>query len=109
MRAVWLLAMALFVPAPPAMPVVAPEPKAVSWPAGAGAEIVQAKCLICHGGEMIASQRLTAAQWSAEVTKMTGWGAPLSPEEQKTLAAYLAANFDPGRPAWTPERVHWAP
>jgi hypothetical protein len=77
----------------------------VSWPAGPGAEIVRNKCLICHGGEMIASQRLTSAQWSKEVGKMVGWGAPLSKAEQRVLAAYLARHYPPDKPPMKPARV----
>ena len=71
--------------------------------------LAQQRCLICHGGEMIQSQRLSAAQWTKEVGKMTGWGAPLSPDEQTVLATYLAAHYGLSVPAFVPKKVHLAP
>jgi mono/diheme cytochrome c family protein len=93
----WLLAVALIVPAPVAM----------TWPGGPGKEIVATKCGICHGPELIASQRLTPAQWTKEVDKMVGWGAPLDPAEKAVLAAYLARHFGPDRPIAPPKRVRF--
>ena len=77
----------------------------VSFPAGPGAAIAPNKCLICHGGELIVSQRLTSAQWTKEVGKMVGWGAPLSKEEQQVLAAYLAKHFPVDKAPLKPARV----
>jgi mono/diheme cytochrome c family protein len=74
-----------------------PAPPTVKWPAGPGAETVASKCAICHGPELITGQRLTAAQWTKEVDKMVGWGAPLDPAEKAVLAAYLARHFGPDR------------
>ena len=93
MRSLLLVAAAAFVPA------VQP----VAWPAGPGKVLVETRCLICHNGELIASQRLTPAQWDREVEKMAGWGAPLDAAEKRILAAYLAKAFPadapPGKPA----------
>ncbi|MFO0959069.1 MAG: cytochrome c [Isosphaeraceae bacterium] len=50
-------------------------------------------CLICHGDEMVAQQRLTPAQWKAEVVKMVGWGAPLPEEETGRLLDYLNTSY----------------
>jgi cytochrome c5 len=77
-------------------------PPAIAWPAGPGKALVETRCLICHGGEIVATQRLTAAQWDREVEKMAGWGAPLAPEERRVLAAYLAAHFGPAVPGASP-------
>ena len=66
---------------------------ALVWPAGPGADIVQQKCGICHGPELIRSQRLTAEQWTREVDKMVAWGAPLDPAEKAVLAAYLTRHL----------------
>lgn len=53
-------------------------------------------CLICHGPEMIVQQRLTPAQWKAEVTKMVDWGAPLPADETDRLLDYLNATHPAG-------------
>ena len=72
---------------------IGPTPAPVVWPAGPGAVIVQQKCGICHGPELIRSQRLTAEQWTREVDKMVAWGAPLDPAEKAVLAAYLTRHL----------------
>jgi hypothetical protein len=78
-----------------------------SWPAGEGGAIAQSKCLICHNAEIIQGQRLGAAQWKSEITKMTKWGAPLTAPEQATLAAYLAAHYNPQAAPLAPPVVHF--
>ena len=50
-------------------------------------------CLACHGDDVIRQQRLTRAQWDAELTKMTGWGARISEQDRGALLDYLAASF----------------
>ena len=61
----------------------------------AGPHLVTDDCLGCHSEDMIAQQRLTAAQWTKVVTKMHGWGAPLEDErEVKLLTEYLASRYD---------------
>ncbi len=67
--------------------------------------VVEENCLMCHGSELIASQRLTAAQWTAEVDKMMGWGAPVPPEERDRLIRHLADTYPSDRAAMVPERL----
>jgi DMSO/TMAO reductase YedYZ molybdopterin-dependent catalytic subunit len=52
-------------------------------------------CLTCHQDDVIRQQRLTRAQWDAELTKMIGWGARVSDQDRGVLLEYLAANFGP--------------
>ena len=52
-------------------------------------------CLTCHDEGMMVQQRLTPAQWDREVNKMTGWGAPLKPEDREAILKYLSTNFKP--------------
>ena len=54
---------------------------------------LQDNCLICHTEDMIAGQRLTPAQWKAEVDKMVNWGSPLPKEETVPLVEYLTCKF----------------
>lgn len=73
---------------------VAPaSPPPIAWPTGQEVPIIRAKCLFCHHGEIIVSQRLGPAQWRKVVEKMTRWGAPLNEGEQRALAAYLARHY----------------
>jgi len=50
-------------------------------------------CLTCHEENVISQQHLTRAQWDREITKMTGWGAQVKPEDRDRFIDYLAANF----------------
>jgi len=50
-------------------------------------------CLICHGEEMTTAARLSTKQWTTEVEKMVGWGAPVPPEKKSALLAYLSTSF----------------
>jgi mono/diheme cytochrome c family protein len=56
---------------------------------------VENACQMCHGLALVEQQRLTPAQWTAEIEKMVGWGATLAPEEVPDVHAYLAATFGP--------------
>jgi sulfite oxidase len=55
----------------------------------------KAACFLCHDDHMMRQQRLTRAQWDREVTKMTGWGAVVKPEQRNGLLDYLSARYKP--------------
>jgi mono/diheme cytochrome c family protein len=62
---------------------------------------IEENCLICHEAGMYTNQRLTPAQWKAEVEKMVSWGTPLAPADQPSVIAYLANSYrdvDPDAP-----------
>ena len=59
---------------------------------------LKSSCLVCHGDDVIGQQRLTRAQWDAEINKMTGWGAKVADQDRSALLDYLAARFGPRRP-----------
>jgi mono/diheme cytochrome c family protein len=65
---------------------------------------LQENCLICHTEDMIAGQRLTAAQWKAEVDKMVTWGSPLPKEAAGPLVEYLAKRYSDREPPPVPTR-----
>lgn len=56
-------------------------------------QLVRDSCLACHSAEMMEQQRLTPAQWTANVKKMQGWGAPMEGDEPQLLAAFLAQRY----------------
>lgn len=62
---------------------------------GAGAELVQSNCLICHSSEYITTQPpMTRDQWKASVTKMQQkYGAPVAAEAVEPLLDYLLASY----------------
>jgi len=74
---------------PPAS-TAAPEPATQSEPEG-----YKSACFICHDDHMMRQQHLTRAQWDREVTKMTGWGSTLKPEQRSGLLDYLSSRYKP--------------
>lgn len=55
----------------------------------AAADLVRARCTVCHATDLIEAQRLDAEGWRRELSKMQGWGAVLAPEERDLLVAHL--------------------
>jgi cytochrome c553 len=74
----------------PALDAAAAEAEAQPAPEG-----YKAACFGCHDDHMMRQQRLTRAQWDREVAKMTGWGAPVRPEQRDVLLDYLSARYKP--------------
>ncbi len=70
-----------------------------------GRQTFEQNCLICHDAAMIINQRLTPAQWSAEVEKMIGWGSPVPPEEVVGLVELLTTSYPAELPRDPPDRV----
>lgn len=64
-------------------------------PEGPGKTLLQQKCAVCHGLEVVTSQRLSSNDWDFIVGQMIGFGAQVNPEERKTIVEYLTANFGP--------------
>jgi mono/diheme cytochrome c family protein len=60
---------------------------------------LQLHCNVCHSSEMIEQQRLTLAQWQAEVQKMIGWGATLPKEYSGLMADHLSRLYPPDHKA----------
>ena len=73
----------------------AQAPVTQALPDAEGADIVRARCLTCHNGDIIAGQRLTEAGWGREIDKMIRWGARVPDQEREGLHAYLATHFAP--------------
>ncbi len=59
-------------------------------------------CLRCHSADMVRQQRLTEKQWTAEVTKMAGWGAAVPEDQKAALIAYLVEHFGPDNDRFQP-------
>ena len=64
---------------------------AAVFPAGQGADIANANCLICHSAGMVLRQPpLTVAEWNTEINKMKeSFGAPIPLDQIDELAHYL--------------------
>jgi sulfite oxidase len=65
--------------APPVTSQAAPPPPPAAF----------SNCLTCHNDDVIRQQRLTRAQWTAEINKMTGWGARVDDAGRNALLDYL--------------------
>jgi DMSO/TMAO reductase YedYZ molybdopterin-dependent catalytic subunit len=52
-------------------------------------------CVTCHDDDVVRQQRLTRAQWEAEINKMIGWGAKVPVEDRDTLLDYLVGTAGP--------------
>lgn len=64
--------------------------------AGGGADLMRARCLTCHGLELIRQQRLARDGWARELDKMAGWGAVLDAADRGPLLEHLTRNFGSG-------------
>ena len=72
------------------------------FPAGSGKAIADSACLACHSADMVWQQRLNEKQWTAEVNKMAGWGAPVPENQRPELVDYLVRNFGPENEKFQP-------
>ena len=83
------------------------------FPAGDGADVANAQCLICHSAGMVLRQpTLTQKEWVAEINKMrSAFGAPLPAAQVDALAKYLSGlpDHDWTRPAASMARDTIAP
>jgi mono/diheme cytochrome c family protein len=70
-----------------------PPQKPVMLPDGAGKQLVQTRCALCHDLERVAEVKRSKENWAPIVANMVAWGAPATAEEAKTITDYLAANF----------------
>jgi cytochrome c553 len=72
------------------------EEQAVPLTAAPGEEAVTSNCAACHSLDYIRTNApfMTPKVWEAEVNKMiNAFGAPISPEDAKTIIDYLAKNY----------------
>ena len=72
------------------------------FPPGEGKSVADSACLSCHSTDLVRQQRLTEKQWSANLTKMIGWGAEVPESKKETLLAYLVKNFGPDNDRFEP-------
>jgi len=74
-------------------------PESVVLKGGTGLDQTQTACRTCHSLDYITTQPGSgAAQWQGVVTKMMKvYGAPLSDQDAKTIADYLATHYGPAR------------
>jgi len=81
---------------PIAITISSQAPAAVAEPVSAEAAYpdgYKTACFDCHDEHVTQQQRLTSAQWDREINKMTGWGAPVKPENREAILNYLSNRF----------------
>jgi hypothetical protein len=71
-------------------------------PAGPMKPLADQACLHCHSADMIRQQKLNEKQWTAEITKMVGWGAAVPEDQRAALIAYLLEHFGPDNDRFQP-------
>ena len=74
-------------------------------PEGTGKAIAERACLPCHSSDILRQQRLNEKQWTAELTKMAGWGAELSDSDRAALLPYFMSQFGPDNERFQPVPV----
>lgn len=67
--------------------------RAIALPAGAGKELVETRCTLCHDLERVTVAKRQKSEWPTLVANMVGRGATATADEARTIASYLAANF----------------
>ncbi len=72
---------------------------------GAEVEVLNTRCVICHTLEYITQQRLTEGQWDKTLTKMQKWGSPITDDEKKRVAPWLATTWKADLPDRESPRV----
>jgi hypothetical protein len=87
---------------PPEQPLPPLGTELGELPAGAMKALADQACLHCHSADMIRQQRLTEKQWTAEITKMVGWGAVVPEDQRAALVAYLVEHFGPDNDRFLP-------
>jgi mono/diheme cytochrome c family protein len=65
------------------------------FPAGAGHDLAQRSCLICHSATLVTQQAKDSTAWEKTLGTMEKWGVKLAPAEHETLRVYLLAHFGP--------------
>ncbi|WP_373933365.1 hypothetical protein [Sphingobium sp. sgz301304] len=80
----------------------APTAAAVTPPPGPGLDLINERCGFCHTTAQVFQTRRSETDWAATVQGMADRGAEVSPDEIKTITAYLAAHYAAGPGAATP-------
>jgi cytochrome c5 len=70
-----------------------PPPKPIALPAGAGKELVETRCTMCHDLERVTAAKRSKREWDGVVGNMLERFGLSAPDETKAIAAYLEANY----------------
>lgn len=87
-RTLLLAAAGLFVFAP-----AAGQEQAEKLAEGVGADLVKAKCTLCHDVGHITRIRQSREEWEDTLTTMGRRGAPITPAEKAIILEYLTKHY----------------
>jgi hypothetical protein len=91
--------------AQPATPAAIKEDWKQYLPPGPAKTLVETRCGVCHELRTVVVLRKTEAAWRMVIEDMVNRGAPLVPEEEEQIAAYLGAVFGLDAPPLTDVNV----
>ena len=72
---------------------VPPPTREVTLPDGAGKDLVERNCMLCHGLDRVTAVKRSDRGWTDVVHRMAYLGAPVSGDDEKTILSYLDAKF----------------
>ena len=89
------------------------QQKITELPNGPGVKLVYAKCQTCHSLQYVTEAKgLVPNQWKSLIASMKDYGLEISPQDEKTVLAYLTTYLGPNPPpaaapatAAAPEKV----
>jgi cytochrome c5 len=70
-----------------------PPPKPIALPDGAGKQLVETRCTMCHDLERVTAAKRSKREWDGVVGNMLERFGLSAPDETKAIAAYLEANY----------------
>ena len=70
-----------------------PPAKPIALPDGPGKDLVETRCTLCHDLERVTAAKRSKRDWDGIVGNMLQRFGLDAPDEQRTIAAYLATRF----------------
>ncbi|SRR6266446_2201218 len=65
----------------------------VALPDGAGRELIEVRCALCHDLGRVVAVKRRKSEWDAIVANMINRGASATPDEARAISTYLVAQF----------------
>jgi cytochrome c5 len=70
-----------------------PPAKPVALPAGAGKELVETRCTLCHDLERVTAAKREKREWDSVVANMLERFGLQAPDEARAISGYLSAQY----------------
>jgi cytochrome c5 len=70
-----------------------PPAKPITLAAGAGKELVETRCMLCHDLERVTAAKRQRREWPGVVANMFDRFGLSAPDEVSAISSYLAANY----------------